>query len=658
MTKIAIDYYPEHWDRSMWEDDVRAMAELGTYAVRVGEFAWSRMEPSEGVYDFAWLDDAIDLIAKYGMKVILGTPTNCAPLWLYTAHPDTIQYERDGQPTHLGIRGHRCQTSPTFRAYAEKIIRKMAERYAGRPEILAWQIDNEVESNHCTCPSCRKSFQEWCREKHGTLEQLNRDWGTVVWSGEYSDWSQIECFNTAWVNKSDWFNPAYMLDYERFCSKTTADYVAFQTALIREYDPAAVVTTNACFGLHVQDFYQEFAPLDVASYDNYPPLELPADPTAEVYSNAFALDMVRGWKNKNFWIMEQLGGPMGCWMPTTRAMEPGMLEGYAMQAVAHGADLLSFFRWRTASTGAEMYCYGLLDHDNKPNRRLKELELLQGRLAKAEGLDGTTVKSQVALVFSPDQSYNFSNQTASRGFDYWRQERLFHDALMSLGVNVDVVSDDASLDPEQCKIVIVPAYAVTSDAFAAKLEAYVAAGGHAVLTVHSGTKDVNGNCTVGEYLPGKFARMAGCRVVESDAIGEAVQTVRDANGNVHNISVWCDLLELDGADAIAEYDERYYAGMPAACRNAYGEGTCSYVGVVGDKSFHRALLVSELRLAGVDFIENLPAGVESSTREGDGREYRFFFNNTMKNHTFFYQGNRVSLQPLEAKIAASDGSWL
>ena len=658
MTKIAIDYYPEHWDRSMWEDDVRAMAELGTYAVRVGEFAWSRMEPSEGVYDFAWLDDAIDLIAKYGMKVILGTPTNCAPLWLYTAHPDTIQYERDGQPTHLGIRGHRCQTSPTFRAYAEKIIRKMAERYAGRPEILAWQIDNEVESNHCTCPSCRKSFQEWCREKHGTLEQLNRDWGTVVWSGEYSDWSQIECFNTAWVNKSDWFNPAYMLDYERFCSKTTADYVAFQTALIREYDPAAIVTTNACFGLHVQDFYQEFAPLDVASYDNYPPLELPADPTAEVYSNAFALDMVRGWKNKNFWIMEQLGGPMGCWMPTTRAMEPGMLEGYAMQAVAHGADLLSFFRWRTASTGAEMYCYGLLDHDNKPNRRLKELELLQGRLAKAEGLDGTTVKSQVALVFSPDQSYNFSNQTASRGFDYWRQERLFHDALMSLGVNVDVVSDDASLDPEQYKLVVVPAYAVTSDAFAAKLEAYVAAGGHAVLTVRSGTKDVNGNCTVGEYLPGKFARMAGCRVVESDAIGEAVQTVRDANGNVHNISVWCDLLELDGADAIAEYDERYYAGMPAACRNAYGEGTCSYVGVVGDKSFHRALLVSELRLAGVDFIENLPAGVESSTREGDGREYRFFFNNTMKNHTFFYQGNRVSLQPLEAKIAASDGSWL
>ncbi len=657
MIKIAVDYYPEHWDRSLWEDDVRAMAELGVHAVRVGEFAWSRMEPAEGAYDFAWLDDAIELIAAHGMKVILGTPTNCAPLWLYTAHPETVQCERDGQRTHLGIRGHRCQTSPVFRAYAEKIVRKMAERYAGRPEILAWQIDNEVESNHCTCPSCRKRFQEFCREKHGTLEQLNRDWGTVVWSGEYSDWSQIECFNTAWVNKSDWFNPAYMLDYERFCSATTAEYVDFQAALIREYDPDAVVTTNACFGLHVQDFYQEFEGLDVASYDNYPPLEIPDDPN-EVYSNAFALDMVRGWKNQNFWVMEQLGGPMGCWMPTTRAMEPGMLEGYGLQAVAHGADMLNFFRWRTASTGAEMYCFGLLDHDNKPNRRLKELELLAGRLAKIEGLDKTSVESQVALVFSPDQNYNFSNQTQSRGFDYWKQARLYHDTLMGLGVNCDVVSDAECLDPAKHKLVIVPAYAVTSDAFVDKLKAYVAAGGHAILGARAGAKDANGNCTVGEYLPGKFAELCGCRVLESDAIGEAVQTVRDSNGNVHNIGVWCDLLELDGARAIAEYDQRYYAGMPAACRNDYGAGTCSYVGTVGDKSFHRALLVSELRLAGVEFIENLPGGVESSTRSGEGGEFRFFFNNTLRNHTFFYQGARVSLQPLEVKIATGEGQWV
>ncbi len=657
MIKIAIDYYPEHWDRSLWEDDVRRMAELGCYAVRVGEFAWSRMEPAEGVYDFAWLDDAIDLIAAYGMKVILGTPTNCAPLWLYTAHPETVQCERDGQRTHLGIRGHRCQTSPVFRAYAEKIIRKMAERYAGRPEILAWQIDNEVESNHCTCPSCRERFQQFCREKHGTLEQLNRDWGTVVWSGEYSDWSQIECFNTAWVNKSDWFNPAYMLDYERFCSVTTAEYVAFQAALIREYDADAQITTNACFGLHVQDFYQEFAPLDVASYDNYPPLEIPEDPS-EVYSNAFALDMVRGWKNKNFWIMEQLGGPMGCWMPTTRAMEPGMLEGYAMQAVAHGADLLNFFRWRTASTGAEMYCYGILDHDNKPNRRLRELESLGRRLKQAAELEGTVVTSEVALVFSPDQNYNFANQTQSRGFDYWRQERLFHDTLMGLGVNADVISDAEPLDPKRYKLVIVPAYAVTSDAFAQKLADYVRAGGHAILTVRSGAKDANGNCTVGEYLPGKFAELCGCHVIESDAIGEAVQTVRDFNGNVHNIGVWCDLLELDGAHAIAEYDQRYYAGTPAACRNTFGAGTCTYIGTVGGKSFHRALLVSELRLAGINFIENLPAGVESSTRSSADSEYRFFFNNTMRNHTFFYQGERVILQPLEAKISTSDSRWL
>ena len=654
MIKIAVDYYPEHWDRSMWEADVAAMEELGVYAVRIGEFAWSRMEPREGEYDFAWLDDAIDLIAAHGMKVILGTPTNCAPLWLYQKHPDTVQHERDGQKTHLGIRGHRCQTSPTFRAYAAKIVEAMAERYAGRPEILAWQIDNEVESNHCTCPSCAEAFRTFLRKKHGSFDELNRAWGTVVWSGEYSDWSQVEPFNTAWVNKSDWFNPAYMLDYERFCSESTADYVAHQTAIIKARDPKAVVTTNACIGLHVQDFYQEFASQDIASYDNYPPLKLPESPE-EVYSNAFVLDFVRGFKQKNFWVMEQLGGPMGCWMPTTRAMEPGMLEGYALQAVAHGADMLNFFRWRTASTGAEMYCFGLLDHDDKTNRRMRELKALVERLARIEGLEDTGIASEVALVFSPDQQYAFSTQTQAAGYSYWDQMHAFHDALANLGVNVDVISDTAPLDGY--KVVIVPSYSVTDDAFVGRLEDFVCAGGSAVLSTRTGAKDINGNCTVGMRLPGKFARLCGCEVVESDAIGVDRQPVLDVHGNVHQVGVWCDLIELGDARSLAEYQDRFYAGTPAVTLNAFGKGSCAYVGAVGPKSFYRALLIDILRDAGVSILDDLPCGVESCTRANDTAAYRFFFNNTMKEQAFSYEGKRVSMQPLEVAILSGD-AWL
>lgn len=184
--------------------------------------------------------------------------------------------------------------SPTFRSYAGRIVGEMTRRYAGRPEIFAWQLDNELDSNHCTCPACRVAFQGWLKEKYGTLDTLNRAWGSEAWSGEISGWEQIRPL-LGEGNKADWYNPAWMLDYERFCAHSTAGFVQFQCDIIRAVDPKAVITTNACFPRHMPDFHQEFAPLDVAAYDNYPPIRLPEDPE-EPYSNAFALDFVRDFK--------------------------------------------------------------------------------------------------------------------------------------------------------------------------------------------------------------------------------------------------------------------------------------------------------------------------------------------------------------------------
>lgn len=260
MIRIGIDYYPEHWDRSMWEEDAARMEALGTHVVRVGEFAWSRLEPRDGEFDFGWLDDAIEVLSRHNMKIILGTPTNCAPVWLYHDHSDTLQWDRDGKPTDIGIRGHRCMTSSTFRSYAGRIVEELAKRYAGRPEIFAWQLDNELDSNHCTCPACRAAFRAWLKEKYGTLDALNKAWGSEVWSGEISDWEQIQPL-LGEGNKTDWYNPAWMLDYERFAAESTADFVRFQCDIIRRYDSKAVITTNACFPQHMPDFHKEFAPL-------------------------------------------------------------------------------------------------------------------------------------------------------------------------------------------------------------------------------------------------------------------------------------------------------------------------------------------------------------------------------------------------------------
>jgi beta-galactosidase len=570
MIQIGIDYYPEQWDRSMWEPDIAKMAEMGVDVVRVAEFAWGVLEPEDGRFEFGWLDDAVDLIASHGMRVILGTPTNCAPRWMYVDHPDTVQWDRDGRPTNLGIRGHRCQESATFRDYASRIIREMCKRYAGRPEIAAWQIDNEIEINHCTCPTCTAAFKAWVKARYGTLDAVNAAWGTEVWSGQLTDWGQLTppLMRQGEGFQPDWYNPAYYLDYERFCASSTAGYVRFQTDIIREYDPDATITTNTCFGGDMMPgFHEECASLDVASYDNYPPVTFSAD---EPHSNAFGLDFVRGFKRRDFWIMEELGGQMGCWGPISPALAPNMLEGYSLQAVAHGADLLSFFRWRTASTGAEMFCHGLLDHANIPNSRTRALESLVARLKTMPGLDDTEPVSKVAMLYGADQEFSFRDQRQSDGFAYWDQLRLFHDACMNLGVGVDVI--EQSSDLAGYEVVIVPSMIVCDPEVVSHLEAAAKAGATVVVTCRSGVKDMNGNCVVGRPLPGLLADMCGCHVLEYDPIGRARRQVRTVHDTTLAVTSWCDLVECDTAGVWASYEDRPYDGIPAITCNAYGKG--------------------------------------------------------------------------------------
>ncbi len=654
MIAIGMAYYPEHWDRALWEEDARRMAKMGVHLVRMAEFAWSRMEPEDGRFDFGWLDDAIDVVARHGMRVILGTPTNSAPVWLYHDHPETRQCGRDGRPVDVGIRGHRCIVSPTFRRYAERIVEEMARRYAGRPEIAAWQIDNELENSHCTCPACRAAFRGWLREKYGTLDALNRAWGSAVWSGEISDWEQIEPL-LAPDCMPDWHNPAFMLDFERFGASRTTDYVLFQRDIIRRYDPQAVVTTNCCFCQHLPDFHSEFAGLSVAAYDNYPPTVLPDDPQA-LYSNAFALDFIRGFKRQNFWILEQLGGPGGCWSPFGPTTEPGMLAGYAMQAVAHGADLLGFFRWRSCCTGAEMMGHGILDHDDRENRRFREIEALLRRLERMPELDKSALRSPVAILYGADQEFALKNQRQSAKYAYWTQLRLFDEACTGLGVNVDVIEEREPLDGY--RVVVVPAHHIIEPTLPERLEAFARAGGTVVLTNRSGVKDKTGNCVFGEPLPTAFRALCGCIVEEYDPIGERRQHVTAGDGARYAVTGWCDLLATEGARVWARYDERFYAGTAAITKNDFGAGHAYYLGAVGEKALYRALMAEILGEQGVPFLSGLPQGVEVTTREGGGKRWRFFFNNTAGGVRFLLGEETVALRPFEMAVQTEKGEWL
>ena len=645
MITVGVDYYPEHWDENIWEDDVRRMRECGFDTVRIGEFAWSRMEPRDNEFDFDWLDKIINLINAYGMKVILGTPTNCAPVWLYRKFPDTVSTDLAGNVKPIGIRGHRCIESENFRFYAARIINQMATRYAGKPGIYAWQIDNELESNHCTCAACTKKFRKYLKDKYGTVKNLNKTWGLDVWSGEFTDFSEIEltrekeCFQ-------GWYNPAYMLDREKFAAKSLADYISFQSDIIREKDKNAIITTNSCFCYHRPDYHLEFKELSYAGYDNYPPVNFPDD-RETVYSNAYALDFVRGFKRKDFWIMEQLGGPMGGWGPTSPEPDPGMYKSYALQAVMHGASLVSFFRWRTAVTGAEMFCYGLLNHDNLDNDRLTEVKDFIDTVHKIPEITDTKIVSDVAILTSAEQYNSFNNQFHSDGFDYEGELKKIHSALTALSQNVDVIHEEA--DISGYKFVIAPAHVITNCVTVKNLTEFAEHGGTVLLTFRSGVKNENGNCIFGETLPTAFSEISGISIKRFDSCGKRQIKIKTLDNTEYKASVWCDVTEPVTAEVIATYTDGRYKNLPAATRNNYGSGKVYYIGTSPEKQAYKKLfgeILGDLKIK----YEILPDNVERTVRTGKDFKIISYFNNTKEEKEVTINGRITRMSPLETKI--------
>ena len=620
--KVGVVYYPEHWDSEIWEKDADLMVETGVKVVRLAEFAWSRLEPVEGQYNFTWLDKAVDIFAQRGIEVILGTPTNCPPLWLYEKYPDAILCDEHGNRINIGVRGHRCYNSPSLIKKTIQIVTEMAEHYSDNKAVVSWQIDNELEANHCTCPVCADKFRNWLKKKYTTLEKLNDTYGNVMWSGEYSDWSQI---TPPLGDRQNWLNPAYLLDYYRYASESMIEFVKLQADIIRAYCKSVTITTNMFLGDMTPDFYKTFEDLSYASYDNYPVSVIPED-HEEIYSHAFHLDLTRGIKRKNFCIMEQLSGAPGCWMPIRRTPRPNMIKGYSLQAFARGADCVLHFRWRSATKGAEMFWHGILDHNNKLGRRYEEFRSLCNTVnEELQMLKGTTIRNKVALLFSQEQDNAFKFQQQADGFHYYNQLKLFHDGVTRLGAGIDIVSITANLD--QYEVVIAPTVYVTSKEIVDNLTKYVDNGGKLILTNRSGVKDETGACIM-EYLPGPFTSYVGAVVEEYDALGNDTNRIRLENGKTYRCSQWADIMQLDTAQSLGTYMEDFYQGKSAVTKNTFGHGEVYYVGTILERDFYRDFMNDVLEGTTVEVFSGLPDGVEVSVREDDSSRYLLIFNNT------------------------------
>jgi beta-galactosidase len=664
MFYFGVDYYPEQWPEERWPIDTQLMAEAGFNVVRLAEFAWSKMEPAEGEYDFDWLDRAIEILQSKGIQVVLGTPTASPPPWLIRKNPELFRVREDGIRITFGNRREYCPNHPVYHDYTRRIVTKMAEHYADHPAVIGWQIDNEF-GDRCYCPTCAEKFQTWVRSRYEALDELNQKWGTVFWSHTYNDWNEIPLPLTTGGSP----NPGLALDFYRFCSDSYVAYQQLQIDILRAACPDHFITHNLMgFAYDRLNYFDLARNLDFVSWDNYPRMQWTMERGVDPSSMALSLDTMRGLKSKNIWIMEQQAG-QGGWEVLSVAPRPGELRLWAYQSIAHGADAILFFRWRTARFGTEQYWHGLLDHDARPSRRYQEIKRMGTEIKEiGEKIIGTQTKSQVAMVLSYDSRFAFQIQPNNPRFHYPEHFQQIYRAFYQRHSSIDIAAPTADLS--SYKLVIAPALHLITDAIADNLKRYVQAGGTLVVTQRTGVKD-GSNAVVSLRLPGLLAELCGVEVEEYDSLSSPMQnslefTIPELKDTACvNVGVLCDILKPTSARIIACYREDYYADKPAITLNQFGAGRAIYVGAMGDGQLYDVLAKWLLDTTSMQNEFTTPLGVEVTQRTQGDKKLHFILNHNNSPQTIHLESpykdllgrtqlqGDVHLEPFDVLILAS-----
>lgn len=578
---LGVDYYPEQWDESMMSEDMDNILELGSNVIRIAEFAWHLMEKKEGEFDFSFFDRVIAMAKEKGLKVILGTPTATIPAWLAKKHPSILSEFEGGKKRTFGGRHVYCFNSPYMYEYSEKIIRKMVEHYREEEAVVAWQIDNEFGhegSDICYCENCQKAFRNFLSEKFdGNIELLNNRYGTTFWSQEYNEFDEIpvpaETITT--------HNPSLRLDWERFRNKSIVDFAEFQVDLIKEICPSAVVIHDFPGGgldKHV-DYSKVSKKLDIAAYNNYPVWGGQKEPIAP-NEIAFGLDYIRGLKGENFWITEAIMGAQGHDV-TGFLPRPNQAKMWSSQGMARGCDSIMYFRYRGATKGAEQFCYGVIDADNKKRRKFYEVQNFFTEIKKYEDVLTTSIKSDVAIVYDYDSLAAFRIQKQSILLDPSNEMKKIHKAFYDENVMVDVIPEDREF--LEYKVVILPQMIIMKPEFRERVEAFVENGGTVVLTYRNAVKNADNNLELGKMIPLGYDKLAGVYVDETESLQDLNAFKIKGCGPFEDTEgyggIFRDMLVSVDADVLYRYDdEEYYKNYAAVTRKKNGNGMVYYIG--------------------------------------------------------------------------------
>ena len=626
------DYNPDQWPEEVWDDDVRLMKKAGVNLVSVGIFSWAKIETSEGVYDFDWLDRIIDKLGEAGIAVDLASATASPPMWLTQAHPEVLWKDYRGDVCQPGARQHWRPTSPVFREYALKLCRAMAEHYKGNPYVVAWHVSNEYgcHNRFDYSEDAEHAFQQWCEERYGTIDAVNDAWGTAFWAQRMNDFSEI--VPPRFIGDGNFMNPGKLLDFKRFSSDALKAFYIAERDTLAEITPDLPLTTNFMVSASgsVLDYDDWGDEVDFVSNDHY---FIPGE--AHLDELAFSASLVDGIARKDPWFLMEHSTSAVNWREINYRKEPGQLVRDSLAHVAMGADAVCYFQWRQSKAGAEKFHSAMVPHAGEDSAVFRDVCELGADLNKLsdEGILGSRLaKSRVAVVFDYEWATEHT-ATPTQHVHHVDEPLAWFRALADQGVTADVVPVRGAWDDYE--MVVLPSVYLLSEETTRRVRDYVVGGGRLVVTYYTGISDEKDHVWLGGY-PGSIRDVVGVRVEEFMPMGNDFTGVPDrlelSNGAVaHDIA---DVIgSVDGTATVLEtFKDDPWTGMdgaPAIVAHTFGEGRSVYVGArLGRDGIALSLpeILDSLGMAEAGGNDGRVLHVE---REGaDGSRFVFSFNRT------------------------------
>ena len=649
MVETGVYYYPEAWNPDQWDRDLKKIADMGFEFTHVAEFAWAQIEPTEGVYDFKWLDKVLEIAGKYNLKVIMCTPSATPPIWLTRKYPEILLEKPDGLTAMHGTREHYSWSSSKYQELTKKVVEAMANHFGNEKCIWGWQIDNEPSHYGALdySPAAQASFRVWLKKKYQTIDKLNNAWGTAFWSGVYSDFSQIELPNEGRLI-SGTASPTSMVDMKRFNADECAAFISLQCKTLKDNISKKQFVTSNFMHDHSDVNPWLSKDLDFICYTMYPVAGYTngvgdqgfrmGDPWRISYANDFFRSL-----NGTTGVMELQPGQVN-WGSYNPQPYPGAVRSWLWNAFAGGLDFICSYRFRQPLFGGEQFHYGMVGTDGVTELNggqqysafMKEIRDLRKLYVPNATMPKEYAARKTALLYNIDNVWETTIQPQTAQWNEKAHITKYYSSLKTLSVPVDIVGEDRNLSAY--KVVVAPAYQMMDNALLTTWQKYVENGGNLVLSCRTGLKDRNGHFMEASWSS-RITGLIGAKIAMNDMLSSRMKAKISFNGSTYYWNIWADILEPNaGTETWATYSDQFYAGKASVIHRNLGKGTVTFIGAdTNDGKLEKDVLKKVYETAGIG-VQELPEGVMVNWRDG------FFVANN-------YSSANVTLDiPVSAKI--------